>query len=223
MRDEQLTMPEPGNARKDWKDQADAHYSAQYKNLDPREIAERCNLPFEAGIFSLRLMGVDYSASFPEFELRQRSGKTENLIMDESIRVLILRYLCRGKWTAPGGRQLSYSDIPWGNLYFRNFEGRCIKRIENTFGNDTTGFSKIFEENESLRAEKLAGKECAWRFEFLSGIFISIIIWEKDEDFPAKAQILFDDNFPAAFSAEDTAVACDICISRLKKMKDKHG
>jgi hypothetical protein len=50
---------------------------------------------------------------------------------------------------------------------------------------------------------------------------MSIIIWEWDDEFPSKAQILFDDNFPGAFSAEDTAVAGDICISRLKQMKEQ--
>ena len=49
---------------------------------------------------------------------------------------------------------------------------------------------------------------------------MSIIIWEGDDEFPSKAQILFDDNFPSAFSAEDIAVAGDICISRLKALKD---
>jgi hypothetical protein len=72
-----------------------------------------------------------------------------------------------------------------------------------------------------LRAEKLDGKECGWRFEFISGIFMSIIIWQGDDEFPPKAQILFDDNFPAAFSAEDAAVAGDICINRLKELKQE--
>ncbi|MDR1362443.1 MAG: DUF3786 domain-containing protein [Spirochaetaceae bacterium] len=215
-------MPESTANRKDWRDQADAHYSKQYRDLDPLEIGNRCNLPFEAGGFSLRMMGTDYRAAFPEFELRRAGGEDDRPVHDESLRVLILRYLCFGRWEPPKGRQLSYSDIPWGNLYFNNFDGRCVKRVERTFGNDTRGFSGIFERNKNLRAEKLADKECAWRFELINDIFMTILIWEGDEDFPPKAQILFDDNFPAAFSAEDTAVACDICISRLKEMKDKY-
>jgi hypothetical protein len=218
-------MPESTNNRKDWKDQADAHYSAFYKKLNPQETAERCNLPFgtdvysSADAFSLRLMGTDYRAAFPEFELRGEDGQP---VHDESVRVLVLRYLCNGRWAVPGGRLLSYSEIPWGNLYFSNFEGRCIKRVERVFGSDPQVLSEIFEKNKELKAEKLSGKEYAWRFEFLNGIFMNIIIWKGDDEFPSKAQILFDDNFPAAFSAEDTAVACDICISRLKEMKDRY-
>ncbi|MDR2660144.1 MAG: DUF3786 domain-containing protein [Spirochaetaceae bacterium] len=212
-------MAEAVSGRKDWRDHADAHYSSLYKNLDPQEIAKRCNIPFEDGGFSLCIMGTDYRVAFPDFEMRY-AGQND-CVNDESLRVLTLRYLCRGSWVAAGVRRLSYNDIPWGALYFNNFEGRCIKRIERIFGNDTRALSKIFEEYKNLKAEKLSGTACAWRFEFLSGIFMSILIWEGDEDFPSRAQILFDDNFPAAFSVEDTAVAGDICISCLKKMKEK--
>jgi hypothetical protein len=211
-------MPQIESSRKDWKELAEEHYSGLYGRLDPAEAAARCNVPFDGQAFSLRLMGADYRAAFPKFELVLREGRAEKPVYDESIRVLLLRYLCGGWWKPARGAQLSYNDVPWGALYFRNFEGRCIKRIERTFGGDTCGFSRIFETNESLRAEKLDGKECGWRFEFLSGLFMSIIIWEGDDEFPPKAQILFDDNFPDAFSAEDIAVTCDICISRLKEM-----
>ncbi|MDR0663625.1 MAG: DUF3786 domain-containing protein [Spirochaetaceae bacterium] len=209
-------MPQPISSPKDWKERADTHYSGVYRELDPLETAARCNLRFTGGGFSLRLMGTEYIADFPDFELRGEAG---SLIRDEAVRVLVLRYLCKGRWTAPGGRQLSYSEIPWGNLYFRNFEGRCIKRVERMFGGDPESFSEIFERHKQLNAENIAGKECGWRFEFLNGIFMSIIIWKGDDEFPAKAQILFDDNFPLAFSAEDIAVAGDICISRLKELK----
>jgi hypothetical protein len=216
-------MQQPNERRTDWKDQADAHYSALYRELDPHEIAERCKLPFDGRGFSLRLMGSAYRAEFPRFELLETGGQPaeEKPVDDESMRVLVLRYLCKGRWIAPGDRQLSYSEIPWGELYFKNFEGRCIKRIERIFGNDPGSFSKLFEKYIDLKGGRLSGKEHGWRFEFLSNIFMSIIIWEGDDEFPSKAQILFDDNFPAAFSAEDIAVAGDICISRLKALKDK--
>jgi hypothetical protein len=218
-------MPQTENSRKDWKELAEEHYSELYGRLDPMEAAKRCGVPFDGQAFLLRLMGADYRAAFPRFELALQDGSAEKPVYDESVRVLLLRYLCGGRQAAARGGQLSYNDIPWGALYFRNFEGRCIKRIERTFGGDLRGFSRIFEANKSLRAEKLDGKECGWRFEFLNGLFMSIIIWEGDDEFPTKAQILFDDNFPDAFSAEDTAVAGDICISRLKEMlaelKDK--
>ncbi|GHV84069.1 hypothetical protein AGMMS50212_14090 [Spirochaetia bacterium] len=205
---------------KDWKEHADVHYSAIYKTLDPNEISKRCNLSFDEQkkSFSLCLMGEDYQAAFPEFSIHSADG---SFVSDESIRVLLLRYLCEGKWSMPTGKKLSYRDIPWGEVYFSNFEGRCIKRVERTFGNDINSFNLIFEKNKNLKPNKIEDKECGWRFEFFNGFYMSIIIWQGDDEFPSKAQILFDDNFPSAFSAEDIAVIGDISINKLKLLREK--
>jgi hypothetical protein len=45
---------------------------------------------------------------------------------------------------------------------------------------------------------------------------MSIIVWPGDEEFPSSAQILFDDNVPAAFSAEDLAIFGEVALGRLK-------
>ena len=37
-----------------------------------------------------------------------------------------------------------------------------------------------------------------------------MILWEGDEEFPPSSQILFSDNFPVSFQAEDMAVMGDV-------------
>jgi hypothetical protein len=208
---------------KDWRDTAVAHYSALYRTLPPDGIAERCGVPFDTAesAFFLRIMGDGYLAAYPVFALRKQDAEVRGAGVDAGIRVLVLRFLCGGKKVPYGGRQLSFADLPWGRVYASNFERRCIMRAERVFGGEPDALAKVFERQKGLRAEKLDGKECGWRFEFISGIFMSIIIWRGDDEFPSKAQILFDDNFPAAFSAEDAAVAGDICINRLKELKQE--
>ena len=43
-----------------------------------------------------------------------------------------------------------------------------------------------------------------------------MILWEGDEEFPPSSQILFSDNFPVSFQAEDMAVMGDVIIGSLK-------
>ena len=42
------------------------------------------------------------------------------------------------------------------------------------------------------------------------------ILWEGDDEFPPSSQILFSDNFPVSFQAEDMAVMGDVIIGALK-------
>jgi hypothetical protein len=70
-----------------------------------------------------------------------------------------------------------------------------------------------------LNAEPLPQGDAGYRFEFLNGLYLSIILWAGDDEFPPSAQILFDDNFVFAFTAEDLAAVGEVVIDRLKRRR----
>ena len=72
---------------------------------------------------------------------------------------------------------------------------------------------------EHLGAKKLDLGDASYEFEFMNDLFVRFILWEGDEEFPPSSQILFSDNFPIAFSAEDMAVVGDISIGLLKTLE----
>jgi hypothetical protein len=218
-----------------------SHFLSIYKGLDPAEIARRCNLPFDKNNFALRIMGLPYLVPFPgcalnrldaggfsregaglsgifapfwskNQQVRQAPGGAQPPVYEQ---ILFLRYLCEGRWTPALGKRLSYREAPWGETYFPNFEGRCIKRFIRLFGGNIEGFNKVMSENPALKAEKLEKCDAGYRFEFSSGFYMSFLLWVADDEFPAQAQILFDDNMCAAFTAEDLAVACEAALSSL--------
>ncbi|MDR0524364.1 MAG: DUF3786 domain-containing protein [Spirochaetaceae bacterium] len=180
------------------------HYLGIYKTLDPEEIAARCRLPFEERAFALRLVGTEYRIPFPDFALGDAP-------MAEKI--LILRYLCGGRSVAPRGKQVAYQEIPWGNVYYQNFQGRCILRFARTFGSDLEAFRRVMA---FLQAEPLPQSDAGYRFEFIPGLSMSLLLWAGDEEFSPSGQILFDDNFEFAFTAEDIAVVGETVLRRLK-------
>jgi hypothetical protein len=188
------------------------HFKSVYRTLTPAEITRRCALPFlrEESAFELCIMGKTYRAAFPEFELRDTEGR----LVDQGFEdILFLRYLCEGRYTEATGRRLSYREIPWGEVYYKNFEGRCLKRLANTFGNDLANFRRIME---TLRAQALDKGDAGYRVEFIKGLSVDILLWAGDDEFPPSAQILFNDNFVSAFTAEDIAVVGEVLITRLK-------
>lgn len=216
--------PEPGGALTHERRTLD-HFREIYQKLDPLETARRCGLPFcpEEPAFSLRIMGDGYRVPFPDFDLLPPPGKEPPRPFE---RILFLRYLCEGKYAPPRGTRLSYREIPWGEVYYRSFEGRCIQRLARSFGKDPGLLLRIMEGTPSLRARRQAAEgggaaplaHLDYRFEFCSGFSLSFLVWAADEEFPPSAQILFDDNLPAAFTAEDLAAACGAALDHLKDM-----
>ncbi|MDR3333322.1 MAG: DUF3786 domain-containing protein [Treponema sp.] len=203
--------------RKNQKDEVPlTYYRGIYKTLDPEAIAWRCGITFnaEASVFSLRIMGTEYRVTFPDFQIQDRSGA---VVQSAAENILILHYLCEGKHAETTGKQLSYHDIPWGEVYYRNFEGRCLKRFAYTFGNDPAALRRIME--KGLCAEPLGKGDAGYRFEFMSGLYMSLLLWAGDDEFPPSSQMLFDDNFVFAFTAEDIAVVGEVVIGRLKGMR----
>jgi len=201
------------------------YYRAIYRDLDPSEIAQRCGLEFnkETSRLRLRVLGTEYSVPHPEFALLNRDEKEETDSGtvpegDPYEKILFLRYLCEGKYFPSQGKRLSYNEIPWGTVYYRNFEGRCLKRCARVFGKDLQKFVKMIENNPNLRAEALNVGDASYRLEFINGLYITIILWGADDEFQPSAQILFDDNFVFAFTAEDLAVAGEVLTDRLKKL-----
>lgn len=192
------------------------HYKINFGQLDPVEISERCNIPYDPKKqrFILKLMNKQYMIIHPCAEI---VGENEQQIEDIPTKILILRYLNEGRYFNPTGKLLTYRDIPWGEVYYPNFHGRCILRLSYSFGNQLDKFEKTME---SIGAKKINMGDCAYKFEFIDNLYMYFILWGGDEDFPPSAQILFEDNFPFAFTAEDIAVAGDVSIAALKAVSN---
>ena len=58
--------------------------------------------------------------------------------------------------------------------------------------------------------------DAAFDIEVVDGYTVRLQLWAGDEEFPPSAQILFTDNFPNAFTAEDMAVVGDIVLDEMK-------
>ena len=196
------------------------HYMARFAQLDPQEAAGRCALPYnpQTQEFTLRLMGRTYAVRWPEFTFRCTDADPSGYLALESYfpsRILMARYLLEGRCVPPSGKFVTYRDVPWGEVYFRNFQGRCLARLAFGFGGKLDAFCKGMER---LGASPVPSGDAAYQFEFLDNLFVRFILWAGDEEFPPSSQILFSDNFPQAFTAEDMAVVGDIAIGTLKEL-----
>ena len=112
------------------------------------------------------------------------------------------------------GNFLSYRDLPWGEVYYRQFYGRCIIRLAKTYGNRQDVFERLMEKLAGIRQKY---GDVSYEFEVFRELKLCFILWSGDEEFPPSAQILFSDNFPMAFAAEDVAYLGDVILDYMKQ------
>ena len=197
------------------------HYLSEYRNIDPKEAAERCGVEYdeEKQQFHIRLMGYRYLVDFPEFAVHKEDESEEGafLLLDMvPAQIIVLRFLISAQMVKSSGKYLTYREVPWGEVYFRQFEGRCLMRLKFGFGTRLDKFAEGMEKIPGAR--KLSLGDVSYEFEFINGLHVRFILWAGDEEFPPSSQILFEDNFPYAYQAEDLAVVGDISITTLKKL-----
>jgi hypothetical protein len=191
------------------------HYVGLFEKLDPEEAAARCGVAYDpaSGTFTVRLLYVDYRVSWPKFSI---ASEDENgfALKNLPAQMLIIRHLLEGKKAAPYAGFLTYREMPWGEVYLKPFTGRCLARAAFAFGTRLKAFKRAAESTPAL---PVRGGDAAFQLEIMPGYDVRVIVWEGDDEFQPSAQILFSDNFPDAFSAEDRTVVGDIFISDLKR------
>ena len=198
------------------------YYLKTYQEIDPKEISERTGFFYdeEKKVFTVVFMGSTYEISFPDYKISHKEDEKGVYPLEEAMnaKIFMVRYLSEKAKAPSSGKFLTYREVPWGEVYFRQFQGRCLMRLAFSYGNKLEAFKKVMT---AMGAKPLEQGDCAFELEFMEGFFIRQILWEGDDEFPPSSQILFSDNFAVTFAAEDLAVAGDICINMMKAVERK--
>lgn len=195
------------------------HYKEEYRKKEPAEISSRTGFTFseEKQCFTVKFLGKNYEVTFPEFTVKRTEEDDEWCPLTEmtAAQILVIRHLIEGCQATGTGKFLTYREVPWGEVYYRQFNGRCMMRLAYSYGSRIEAFCNVLEK---IGARKIKAGDAGYEIELFEGFFIRFQIWGGDEEFPPSSQILFSDNFPVAFHAEDLVVACDVIIGTMKKI-----
>lgn len=201
-----------------------AYYLEKYQSLDPEEAAQKLNILYDANTarFRFRFMGHEYEADYPKFAIHamdEEDGGKDVLMNHLPAQTFVLRYLLEGQYVKGTGKFITFREVPtYGELYLQPFTGRCIKRLTYGFGYKLDVFDRAMQKIPG--GVKLSAADTAYEFELINGYRMQFLFWAGDEEFPPSAQILYSDNFPFGFHAEDLVVAGDLSITIVKKLSE---
>lgn len=190
------------------------HYRALYAKLDPAEASACCGVRYDpaADRFRVRLLYVDYELTWPDFSIHS-ADETGFALNSVPAQVLLMRYLLEGKRSVGAGF-LPFRELPWGDVYLQPFTNRCLRRAASIFGNDLHAFETAMASSPAL---KLRQGDAAYQLEIVPGYDMRVIVWAGDDEFPPNCQMLFSDNFPQSFTAEDRVVIADLLIADIRR------
>ena len=188
-----------------------AHYEERFRKLDPlKAVSWIKDVVWRENEFYLTLLGRTFAIAHPDYAIRALDG---GAVPSLPVQTFLLRYLMENEPTAWTGGWKTFREMPWGETYIKPYTGRVLTRAAFTFG---TRLDKFRTACEKMGAEKVGHGDAGYEFRLIGNFRMRLLVWEGDEEFPPSAQILYSDNFAAAFSAEDRVVAGDILISSVK-------
>lgn len=184
----------------------------EFKSRSVHELAWKTGATLINNTFHLRFLGTELEVSYPEGIILNSDTKKEVSLIE---RILLLHYFVHALGQPLANKQISYKELPGGDIYIEPFTNRCIRPIIKLFGNNIEGFKKA---SELLNGIKEKYGDASYSFEVLPRITITIVIWREDEEFPANANILFDATAADYLPTEDYAFLSGFLISKLKSL-----
>jgi hypothetical protein len=155
--------------------------------LQPAEVARRTLAEPESGGYALAFLDRRYRVE-PEAG-RIGGPQADPLLEDEEFELLLLTYLTQAAEIPVEGTWISEKDLPGGSLFFRGPHALPIQPLLARFGEDLAGFRKAAE---ALGGSALPYGDAAYGFTALPRIPAGCLLWVGDEEFPARAGLLFD-------------------------------
>ena len=202
-------------------------YQERFTASDPQEVICRTGVPFDEANsrFVITVLGFQVYAAWPDYALSPADAAAcPHDLYGTKAQILLLRYLLEGVRAEAAGMWLPYRELPWGDVYERQFTGRCITRLAFSFGTKPEQFARACEALGGVAFEK---GDASYDLQFIPGVVVRLILWtgsdgsDDDVAFPPSSQWLFSDNTPLAFTAEDVAVIGDTVIGALKEVSKK--
>lgn len=167
----------------------------QAAGIDPVSACELSGAAFEAerpddsGTFLLPFLGQAVRIRYPDFAFDADSP------LPPHVRALLVYYLARSDGSSPTGDWRAFADLPDGRFYAAAFQGytgdAIVRRLAEKADGIAAGIAALG--GRALAPSELAtNADAAWVVPALPRVPVALVWWDADEEFPARAELLFD-------------------------------
>jgi Domain of unknown function (DUF3786) len=184
--------------------------------LKPQDAAARAGVTYQLhtaqeGEFQIPFFGRGYQVLWPDGAVRGADPLKET---DIATRILLLHYLLTAEGIPLADRWIAFRNLPGGLGYDAAFQGRANLRLARVFGADRAAFEAAAR---AMGGERLSFGDASFAFPILPRVWLAVVLYLADEEFPASANVLFDAAASHYLPTEDLAVLGGMLAGRLTK------
>ncbi|MFC1988610.1 DUF3786 domain-containing protein [Chloroflexota bacterium] len=176
----------------DWREGLDSAWD-RLGTLIPDEVCRNTLADFDAtaGHYVLPLFNEKIFISSEERTILGNSGVAEIALNDLPHYSFLssLWYLIRARDVCPSGTLVNPGEVSGGLIFNMGDHQLPLDMIINKYGQDT---EKLIQKGIELGGESLDFADAAVRLFPFPKVPVVVLVWGQDDEFPARADILFD-------------------------------
>lgn len=158
-------------------------YLAGFLAAKPEKMTELAVADFADGIITVEHFQEKIAV---EISTGRMNPKPKELLEE----ILILKYLQEAQGiVGPGNDYLAFVQLPFGSHHSKAFKAEVTAPLAERFGGDFEGFRAAARKLGGIPAKD---GDISYILPFFPKIYVKIILWAADEEFPAAANFLFD-------------------------------
>jgi hypothetical protein len=132
----------------------------------------------------------------------------------------ILAYLINSSELAIAGKLAPPESLPGGQFFFRGPHLLATEKLEKAFGRCP---EKLHRVGDELGAERCDFGDASIQLYVLPRLPLTIVIWRADEEFAARASILFDETAADQLPLDALWMAANLTVKALVQTAERAG
>ncbi|MCP4612259.1 MAG: DUF3786 domain-containing protein [Planctomycetes bacterium] len=186
----------------------------QVEKLDGTETAQRAKCQYfdNQAQYIVTLLNTEYMVNLSDRNIFSRKSDSQQEEAKFLEQLCVLAYLINSKDLPLAQKLVAGNTLPGGQFFFRGQHGLPTQKLEEAFGNKPGILHQVSANLGSERCEFGDASICLY---MLPRLPLTIVIWGRDEEFEARASILFDQTAASQLPLDALLAAVNITVEAL--------
>jgi len=191
----------------------------QLLELDGQKTAQRakCRYLADPERYIITLLNSEYIVNLPEKQVLSAEQPSAAGFSEE---LCILTYLINSQDLPVANKLTAAQGLPGGQFFFRGPHKLATEKLEEVFGQCP---ERLYEVMDEFGAKRRKFGDASIELYVLPRVPLTIVIWQSDDEFGARASILFDETAAAQLPLDALWAAVNLAIEALVKAAGKSG
>jgi hypothetical protein len=183
----------------------------QLLEFDGPQTARRANCQYTDNpkSYLITLLNSEYTVSLSDKQVLSAKDRSPAGFIEE---LCILAYLINSRDLPLAGKLTPPQALPGGEFFFRGPHKLNTDKLEKTFGQNP---ERLYDVMGRFAAKRYKFGDAAIELYILPRIPLTIVIWRGDDEFPARASVLFDQTAASQMLLDALWAAANLAIKKV--------